>query len=183
MDKMNNNTRWITRSAALTALLVTAQFTTAGFGNQYLTGSIVNLILAVSAISSGLAVGLTVAVISPVCAFLVGAGPGFPALIPFIMLGNTTYILAWNILKRLGKNEETGTERKLIYYSAPMAAALVKFLTLYVGVVFIAAPYLLELNEKQSAMITRMFSYPQFINALIGGIVAQIVNKYIMVKN
>ena len=45
---MNKNIKWITRSAAAIALIVVAQFVTAPLKQQLLTGSLVNLILALT---------------------------------------------------------------------------------------------------------------------------------------
>jgi len=162
----------ITYTAVLTALLVTVQFFTASFSNQFVTGSAVNLILIISLLTCGPATGLAVAVISPVCAFLVGVGPAFPMLVPFIALGNLTLIGVWFLLGSLNKSDESGIRYKVVRYLIAAAAAVIKFLTLYAGIVLFAIPYILELNEKQSAMLTLSFSYPQLITATIGGVIA-----------
>ena len=54
-------------------------------------------------------------------------------------------------------------------------AALAKFLILYVGIVQIAVPLLLELPEPQAAVISNMFSIPQLLTALLGGGIALLV--------
>ena len=167
---------WITRTAVMTALLVTVQFLTASLGNQYVTGSAVNLLLAVSVLTCGPATGVTVALISPLCAFLVGVGPAFPPLIPFISLGNLTYVVAWFLMGLLKKSIASGIVSKIVLVLSPVAAAVVKFLTLYSGVVLIAVPYVLELNEKQADLFSLMFSYPQLLTALIGGVLATAVS-------
>jgi len=51
--------------------------------------------------------------------------------------------------------------------------AIVKFLVLYLGVVQIAAPYILGLPEGN--MLSIMFSYPQLITASIGGVCAMVL--------
>ena len=53
----------------LLALLITAQALTKGFG-QIVTGSFVNAILAVAVLVGGMSCGITVALISPIFAFL-----------------------------------------------------------------------------------------------------------------
>ena len=166
---------WITRTAVMTALLVTVQFLTASLGNQYVTGSAVNLLLAVSVLTCGPATGVTVAIISPICAFLAGVGPAFPPLIPFISLGNLTYVVAWFLMGLLNKPGASGILSKFAFFLSPVAAAVVKFLTLYSGVVLIAVPYVLDLSEKQSELFSLMFSYPQLLTALIGGAFATAV--------
>ncbi|MCL2492840.1 MAG: hypothetical protein FWF33_02210 [Clostridiales bacterium] len=172
---MTNKVLWITRTAVFIALLVAAQFFSASLGNQYVTGSLVNLILVVSVLTCGISAGVTVAVLSPVFAFLVGAGPMFPPLIPFIMAGNAVLVLIWFAFDVGAGPTEPGRRYKGFFYAAPVAAAAVKALALYGGVVLIAIPHLLHLAAPQAAMITLMFSFPQFITALVGGVIALVI--------
>ena len=60
---LRSSVLWITRTAVMVALLVTVQFLTASLGNQYVTGSAVNFLLAVSVLTFDPATGFTVAVI------------------------------------------------------------------------------------------------------------------------
>lgn len=69
-------TVWIVRTAICLALLIAVQFFTRSFG-QLATGSCVNLVLAVSALIGGVWSGITVAVISPFCAYLLGIARRF----------------------------------------------------------------------------------------------------------
>jgi len=169
---IKGNVLWVTRTAVLIALLVTMQFVTAMLGNQFVTGSIGNLIMIVSLLTCGLATGLTVAIVSPICASLVGVGPAFPPLVPFIALGNAVFILAWYFLELLNKSDKSGIRYKITNYLIAIVAAFIKFLVLYAGIVRIALPYILHLNERQGAMISLAFSYPQIITATIGGVIA-----------
>jgi hypothetical protein len=174
---IKGNVLWITRTAVLTALLVTAQFVTAPLGNQFITGSIVNLILVVAMLTCGPATGFTVAVISPVCASLAGVGPAFPPMVPFIALGNVTFMAVWFALGKINKLSlgKPGLRYAFAGALTVLIAAVVKFLTLYFGIVKIAVPYILRLNEKQSAVLSFAFSYPQIITAIIGGTIALLV--------
>jgi len=166
---------WITRTAVMTALLVTVQFLTASFGSQYVTGSAVNLLLAVSAFTFGPATGCTVGVISPIFAFIVGVGPVFPPLVPFIIIGNVAFVISWFLLGKAFKTDDQASRRKALVFISPVITAIVKFAVLYAGVVLIALPFILNVNEKQSAVLSLMFSYPQLITALIGGALASAV--------
>ena len=68
MRNTHSRVRWITRTGVLTALVIALQWATAGtqaFAGQYITGSCVNCILAVSALFGGLWSGVVVAVLSP----------------------------------------------------------------------------------------------------------------------
>lgn len=73
---MNKKTLWITETAVMIALLVALQWATKPLG-QFVTGSCVNLVLGVSVLVGGLWCGLTVALVSPFFAFLLGIGPAF----------------------------------------------------------------------------------------------------------
>ena len=71
---MNKKVRWITETAVMLALLVALQALTKGFG-QFVTGSCVNAVLAVTVLTAGMGSGIVVAVLSPVLANLLGIAP------------------------------------------------------------------------------------------------------------
>jgi hypothetical protein len=157
---------WIARTAVFISLLIVLQAVTAMFGNTLITGTIVNLILIVSVMTAGLSTGLSVAAISPFMAKFLGIGP-FWSLIPFIALGNMALVFLWHYI---GNSK---TERRYIaYVVALIAAAAVKFIVLYIGIVHIAIPVLLDLPEPQAAVISGIFSFNQLITASAGGVFA-----------
>ena len=168
--KNKNKILWITRTAIFIALLIVSQSATAPLGNIIVTGSIVNLLLITSAMTCGLASGLTVAVMSPVMAKFLGIGPLW-TLIPFIAAGNVVLVPLWHFIG----NRRLGGKKYTAYIAALIAAALAKFLVLYVGIVRIALPLFLGLPEPQAAVISHMFSIPQLVTALIGGVLAMLV--------
>ncbi|MCL2046107.1 MAG: ECF transporter S component [Oscillospiraceae bacterium] len=160
---------WTTRTAVFIALLVILQMATASLGNTIVTGSIVNMMLIVSLMTCGLSSGLSVAVVSPIMAKIIGIGP-FWSLIPFIIAGNIALISVWHFIgNRKMERKHTAAIVALI------CAAIAKFLVLYIGIVRIAIPILLGLPEQQAVVISYMFSMPQLITALIGGIIAFIL--------
>ena len=162
-------TLWITRTAIFIALLVVLQAATAALGNTIITGSVVNMLLIVSVMTCGMMSGLCVAVISPIMAKLIGIGPLW-SLIPFIVAGNITLILIWySIGNRHWGHKHTAQVIALV------VAATAKFLILYVGIVQIAVPLILGLPDPQAAVISKMFSIPQLLTALLGGGVALLV--------
>jgi len=169
---LRGNVLWITRTAVFTALLVAMQLVTAPFGNQFITGSVNNLIMIVSLLVCGPATGLVVGMISPICVSLIGFGPAFPPIVPFIALGNAVFILAWFLLRKLNKSDKSDMSYKFTNYLIAVVAALIKFLALYTTIVKFAIPFLLDLNEAQSAVLGLAFSYPQIITAIIGGVIA-----------
>ena len=151
--------RFITRTALLLALLITMQALTKGFG-QFVTGSWVNAILAVSVLLCGLGSGLTVAVLSPVLAFLLGIAP-LAAAVPAIMVGNCLYVTVLYLLRT-----------KLLL--AWPVAALVKFGAMYLLVCRLIVQLILP-GAPQAAKLLTMFSWPQLVTALIGGAAALVV--------
>lgn len=168
---MNKKIRWITETAIMLALLVTLQALTKPMG-QLVTGSCVNAVLAVSALVGGLGCGLTVALISPVLAFLLGIAPQI-LTVPAIMVGNTVYVVLLTLLA-----DKTG--KKLVkQVVAWLVAAAAKFAALYLVVVKIIcgvmAPTLLAAGTLKEPMLKALpatFSWPQLFTALIGGAVA-----------
>ena len=164
---MNNKEKilWITRTAIFMALLIVLQATTASWGNL-VAGPIVNFMLIITVMTCGLASGLYVSAFSPIIAKFLGIGPLW-SLIPFIAAGNISLAFLWHFIGN------RNTERKYLAYAAALACASVtKFLVLYVGIVRIAVPMILGLPEQQAAVISIMFSIPQLINAIVGGVFA-----------
>ena len=171
---MNKKVRWITETAIMLALLVTLQALTKGFG-QYVTGSCVNAVLAVTVLVAGLGSGITVAVISPVLAFLLGIAPQI-LTVPAIMAGNTVFVLLLHFIA--GAKEARLGQR----IAAWLVAAVAKFVTLYLIVVKIicgvmAQPLLAAgtLKEPMLKALPATFSWPQLVTALIGGGIALVI--------
>ena len=76
---MNKKTRWITETAVLLALLICLQWVGSliphQMTKQLITGTLVNCVLAVTVLTVGMGSGITVALISPILAFLLGIAP------------------------------------------------------------------------------------------------------------
>ena len=171
---MNKKLRWITETAIMLALLVTLQTLTKPMG-QLVTGSCVNTVLAVAALVGGLSCGLTVALISPVLAFLLGIAPQI-LTVPAIMVGNAVFVLLLSLLA-----DKTG--KKLVkQVLAWIVAAVAKFAALYAIVVLlicgVLSESLLASGVMKAPMLTALpatFSWPQLVTALIGGAVALLI--------
>ena len=176
---MRKKILWITETAVMLALLVALQAITKPMG-QLVTGSCVNAVLAISVLLAGMSSGITVALISPVCAFLLGIAPNFVTVLP-IMLGNVCYVVLLRLI--------AGTHHKPIWRQpvALVAAAAAKFGILYLlvvkvicgiasgallgkklGEVVVLAPPMLE-------KLPAMFAWPQLFTALIGGAVGLLI--------
>jgi hypothetical protein len=171
---MNKKIRWITETALMLALLVSLQAITKPLG-QLVTGSCVNAILAISALVGGMSCGITVALISPLLAFLLGIAPQI-LTVPAIMAGNAVYVLMLNLLA--GKTDSHPAKVVVAW----VISAAAKFSTLYILVAELICGILAESLIASGAMKPPMvsalpvtFGLPQLITALIGGAVALIV--------
>ena len=155
---------YITETAVMTALLIVLQAATKPAG-QYVTGTCVNAVLAISGLAVGLWSGITVALLSPFFAFLLGIGPQLFPITPSIAVGNLVFVF---LLWLLAGGKDLPLWRR---GAAWITAALAKFAVLYLLVVKILC-VVLSLKEAQIATFTVMFSYPQLITALAGGGIA-----------
>ena len=171
---MNKKIRWITETAVMLALLVSLQALTKPMG-QLVTGSCVNAILAVSALVGGMGTGLTVALISPVLAFLLGIAPQI-LTVPAIMVGNCVYVV---LLVLLADKNGKHIHRQIIPW---LTAAVAKFTALYAIVVWLICGVLSEnllasgmMKEPMLKALPATFSWPQLFTALIGGAVALLI--------
>lgn len=169
----NGKIRIITRTAVLIALLITLQWATAGtqaFAGQYITGSLVNCVLAIAAIFGGLWCSVTVAILSPFFAFMLGIGPKLLQIVPCIAFGNLVYVL---LLERL-----LGRKIRPVWYQCLglVFSAAAKFGALYAAVIKILIPAMGDgLKAPQIQTFTAMFSWPQLVTALLGGTLALLI--------
>lgn len=177
---MKKKTLWVARTAVMLALLLVLQFVTKPLG-QYVTGSCVNLVLAVAALMGGLWCGVVVAVLSPFFAFLLQIAAMPIVLVPGVACGNLVLVL---VLYFAAYRLVQGGKKPVLRYAAAVGAAVVKFATLWLVVTKLLLP-LAGLPEQKVAVMTATFTWPQLVTALIGGLlgvtvaplVARAVNK------
>ena len=171
---MKKKLLWITETALMLSLLVTLQYLTKPLG-QIVTGSCVNAVLAVAVLVGGLWCGITVALVSPVMAYVLNIAPQI-LTVPAIMAGNTVFVVLLSLLAdKTGKN----IVKQAIAW---VAAAAAKFATLYAIVVWLIcgvfADSLLASGAMKAPMLKALpatFSWPQLVTALIGGGVALLI--------
>ena len=161
-------TSWIARTAICLALLLCLQFATKSLG-QLVTGSCVNLVIAMAALIGGLWSGVAVAAVSPFCAYLLGIG-----LVPCVALGNAVYALAFGGLVRAFLLKK----KVLAAIISMVLGAALKFLALYLVLVKLVAPNVVP--QAKYAVVTASFTWPQLITALIGGALALLVGPLVM---
>ena len=178
---MQKRIRWITETAVMLALLICLQwigsFIPDQMTKQLITGTMVNCVLAVTVLIVGLSSGITVALVSPVCAFVFGIAPNFITVFP-IMAGNCCFVALLHFI--IGKTRKMGWQQPV----ALISAAVAKFGILYllvvkvicgmasgallgkkIGQIVVLAPPMLK-------MLPTMFAWPQLVTALAGGVLA-----------
>ena len=145
---------------------------------QLITGTCVNCVLAVAAFYAGYGSSVTIALISPALALVLGISQ--PITIVPIMAGNACYVVLLRLIA--GK---TGKP----FWRQPVAlvtAALAKFGVLYVLVVQVVCTLasdlflgktlggevLLKPGMLQPDKLPLMFSWPQLVTAVCGGVLA-----------
>ena len=178
----SKSTIWLVRTALMLAIVVVAQIIgkliPAGaviLGpmslSQLITGSLVNMVLIVTVATLGMVSGVTVGILSALLATLLGIGPIFPIITPAIAIGNAVLVLVVNFFFYLASKNK---QKLLLNIVGIVVAAGAKCAFLWITV-----PQLLklvpEIKEKQQAMLTIMFSYPQAVTAVVGGIIALMI--------
>lgn len=162
-------TKWIAYTAMGIALVVVAQFLGSRipsiatiFGpfsvQQLITGTLVNCILLVFTARAGIASGAVIGVLSAFLAAFMGISQ--VVVSPMVAVGNALLCIIYGLLAR----------RPSWHVPAMIVGAVVKcaFLWLTVPMVLAAA----GLPEKQTAMLSIMFSWPQGVTALCGGLLS-----------
>ncbi|HBG76326.1 ECF transporter S component [Eubacteriales bacterium mix99] len=163
---MNRSIRWIARTAILLALTVMFQSLRLWIPaipsniSQTVVGSLVNLCLIVAAVMMGIRGGLIIALAAPIIALIQGFTPS-PVLVVPIAFGNFVLVVMASLL--YDKNP----------ILAVVTGAVLKFITLYLGVVKIVLPFFLpNAPDKMRAALSAQFSWPQLVTAGIGGVLA-----------
>lgn len=167
---MNKKVKWITCSAAAIALIILAQAATAPLKQQLLTGSLVNLVLALSTLLFGWSVGAAAAIASPFFAYFLGINAQI-AVVPAIAAGNLTYVLVIALIIKLLKNAKLPEIVRNIL--AVAAGALCKFGIQYLLIVKWIAPAFLP--PKAQAVMAVNFGVLQLFTACIGGVAACLI--------
>jgi hypothetical protein len=128
-----------------------------GIHSQWVTGPIVNATLILAVYAVGIRGALLMGILPSTIALSSGLLPAMLApMVPFIILGNTLLVLMIDWLK---KN----------YWLVLIFGATAKYLLL-----FFTSNVVIHLLVKQSLAITvsQMMSWPQFMTAIMGGVIA-----------
>jgi hypothetical protein len=173
--KTNNEKRiqWVVQAAMLIALLVVVQLLTFAVPKsvplvgQLFTGTLVNLVLIVGAGAVGFSGAAVAAVLSPVLAFLFGQML-FPQMIPVVAIGNLVIVVVtWAFFAAVRKNGKSP-----LNVAGIAVGAVAKTAVLWAAASLFIVPLFFSANPKVGKNISLMFSWPQLITAVIGGLVA-----------
>ena len=163
-----NKTKKMIITALLLAIALVFQIGFRAFA-QPAVGPLVNMMLILSALFVGMSGAIAIGLLTHVIAFLVGIMPLFP-LVPIIMVGNTVLVIIFSLIAKKKDNISMGI--------GVIVAALAKFVFLALSVRYL----LILFVPKVPQPLVLAMSLPQLYTALIGGVAALILFKF-MPKN
>ncbi len=162
-----NNIKFLTRTALLLAVTVVFQMLRPliplqGVGSTLVIGSLVNTSLATSAVVVGLWGGIIISIVAPIIAFL-QQHIAFVWMIPIVAAGNVVLVILYGLFYKKNK------------WMAIGLSSLIKAVALYLLVK--AAINIVMVPEQAAKTLSLMFSWPQFLTAVVGGVLASFVLK------
>lgn len=172
------STLWIIQCGFGIALVLLAQFIgklLVPYGNigviplnQLVTGTLVNAMLLTMCIKVDWFCGVVVGVFSAILAQFMGMGPLFPIMTPIIALANAIIVIAFYMVYKFCKNR----------WVSVIVAGSIKC-----GFLWISMPLLLDsitnIKPPQAKMLTLMFSWPQAVTAIVGGLLMCLLYPYL----
>ena len=138
---------------------------------QWLTGPIINAIFVLALFLVGIRSALVICLIPSLIALSGGLLPAILApVVPFIMIGNAIFVLAIDWFYNNVKNSNKG------YWLGIILGAALKFVFLFLSVSFISR---LLVKQELAVKVAQMMSWPQFATAVMGGMIAWVVLKWL----
>jgi hypothetical protein len=169
---------WVAEAALLLALLVVVQLLTFAVPKsvpligQLFTGSLVNMVLIVGVGSVGFSGTAVAAVASPLLAYAFGQMP-FPQMIPVVAIGNLIIVaVLWAFLRPGSSGKAPGMGRSV---PGIVVGALAKTAFLWAATVWVMVPMFFNGKNAVAEKLSMMFSWPQGVTAIIGGILALLI--------
>ena len=153
----------IRKDLVITAALTGAAAMAPLFGQQLVTGTIVNAALFAAVMLAGFRAAAAVAVVPSLIALAAGTLPAaMAAMVPYIMASNIALAGIFAFLRRFG------------YWVAASVAVLAKF-----GILVLSAAVALTAITHGSVQLAlaSMMGWPQLITAILGGVVAYGINE------
>lgn len=147
--------------------------------SQLITGTIINAILILALFMIGIRSALVLCLLPSLIALSSGLLPTILSpIIPFIMVGNIIFVLTVNFFYNLKNNKLLPINSNFLI--GIIIGAGLKSLFLFSSINLISK---LLFKEELTTKIIQMMSWPQFITAFIGGIIALTILKFINIKN
>ena len=138
---------------------------------QLLTGPIINAIFVLALFLVGIRSALVICLIPSLMALSGGLLPVILAPVtPFIMIGNAIFVLTIDWFYNKAKDSNYG------YWLGVISGAALKFAFLFLSVSFITR---LLIKQELAVKVAQMMSWPQFATAVMGGMIAWIVLKWL----
>jgi len=138
---------------------------------QWISGPIINAILILILFLVGIRSAMVVALVPSLMALAGGLLPAILApAVPFIMISNALFILTIDWFYNKTKDSNKG------YWLGVVLAAAVKFVFLFLSVSWIAK---LLIKQELAVKVAEMMSWPQFATAIIGGMIAWVILKWL----
>jgi len=157
----NKGLQFITRTAVLLAIVLAVQSLRLP---SYFTGPVVNAVLILATLFTGVLSGITIGCITPIVAVFMGIIPPVAApLVPLIVTANITLVLIFAVLDKISR------------YFAWLGSAVAKFAVFYFGLNYLLGAFGINLP----APLLAAFQLPQLYTALAGGLLAVIIARYL----
>lgn len=138
---------------------------------QWLTGPIINAIFVLALFLVGIRSALVICLIPSLIALSGGLLPAILApVVPFIMIGNIIFVLTVDWFHNKSKDSNKG------YWLGVILGAALKFTWLFLSVSFISH---LLVKQELAVKVAQMMSWPQFATAVMGGMIAWVVLKWL----
>ncbi len=138
---------------------------------QWITGPIVNAVLVIALFLIGIRSAFVLCLVPSLMALSGGLLPAVLApAVPFIMIGNTIFVMVINWLYDNTKDSAKG------YWLGVICGAALKFLFLYLSVNAIGN---LLVKQELAVKVAQLMSWPQFMTAVTGGLIAWVVLKWL----
>jgi len=138
---------------------------------QWISGPIINAILILILFLVGIRSALVVALVPSLMALAGGLLPSvLSPVVPFIMISNAIFVLSLDRIYDWSKNQNQG------YWLGVLVGAVLKFIFLYFSVSLMVK---LLIKQELAVKVAQMMSWPQLITAVLGGMIAFAILKWL----
>lgn len=138
---------------------------------QWISGPVINAILILILFLVGIRSAMVIALVPSLIALAGGLLPAvLSPVVPFIMISNAIFVISIDRIYDWSKNTSRG------YWTGVLIGAFLKFIFLYVSVSFITK---LLIKQELAVKVAQMMSWPQLITAVLGGLIAWLVLKWL----